>query len=149
MLGLASAGQRAFIGASRTADGKGFKWDDGTPWTTMADGNPYKSVEVGEDWDDPSETHLYLIVVSDTAGEYYVEWRGTNNVKGVICQADMANIKGAIPTIVNLARVAPPKREACSLSREHVDAIKSVSKAFMTRNESCVYNQTVSEIMHG
>ena len=44
------------------------------------------------------------------------------NVKGIICQGYLPNIKGAIPPIQNLLSVAPPRRTSSDLSRYHPDA---------------------------
>jgi hypothetical protein len=124
----------AYVGAEKDVDGV-YHWSDGTPWTLSTEGIA--------DMDDPTEQYLYLTLDADT-GE--LEWKGTKNPKGMICQADLANIKGAIPPILNLAKTKPPERTWCDLSRAHKDAIRSISLAF-GNHSSCVYNMSLSSII--
>jgi hypothetical protein len=64
-------------------------------------------------------------------------------------QGDLANIKGGMPTIRNLMMMPPPARRACTLSRAHKEAIRSVSRSFSGDNSSCVWNETLSMIIEG
>jgi hypothetical protein len=67
-------------------------------------------------------------------------------MKGIICQGDLPNIKGAIPPIQNLLSVAPPRRTSCDLSRYHRDAFRNFAK-LLELNASCVYNTSLSAII--
>jgi hypothetical protein len=65
---------RMYVGALKN-DNLEYEWLDGTPWTrTMAD---------IEDLNEADEKNLYLAI---NPADGMVEWRGTKNPKGVLCQ---------------------------------------------------------------
>jgi hypothetical protein len=58
-----------------------------------------------------------------------------------------AGMKGAIPTIRNLAHVTPPVRTPCDLTRPQRDLIKSAVQSFAVGNSTCDYNITLRSIV--
>ena len=131
MVGL---GNQIFAGAKKNEVGD-YEWADGTPWTRRTD-----DIEAN-----PNEDYLYLAL---TETGQPPAWRDTSGAKGALCQGEISNIRGAIPTILNLKRSAPPQRQACDLTRDHVDAFRNVAAA-LNLNASCVYNATLSGILEG
>ena len=85
-----------------------------------------------EDIDRLDENYLYI---QKNAGTGKVNWRMSKANKGTLCKGPLSVIKGAIPTIQNLARVRPVK-DQCGLTTIE----KEVIQRLMRRNSTCTYD---------
>lgn len=93
-----------------------------------------------EDIDRLDENYLYI---QKNAGTGKVNWRMSKTNKGTLCKGPLSVIKGAIPTIQNLARVRPVK-DQCGLTTIE----KEVIQRLMRRNSTCTYLVLMMHMQH-
>ena len=84
------------------------------------------------DYDKTVENTVYIMV--DGSGPV---WRATINPEGVLRAAPLSNIKGAIPTICNLARARPPKRTPCAPILAPPKSVIDGARELFCRHLSC------------
>jgi hypothetical protein len=116
-------------GAKRGTEPGTLVWTDGTPWTRQTDDI--------EDID-TDEPYLYL----ELDDEDKLSWRMSDSTRAPLCKGRLSDIKGATPTIANLARSQATKA-SCGLTSLEREMIQTL----MQRNTTCVYNMTLSSII--
>jgi hypothetical protein len=121
------------LGAARDSESpENLLWTDGTPWTRH-------TTDI-EDIDRVNEGTLYVQADKATGA---MEWRMSGGSKGTLCKGRLSQIKGAIPSIQNLARVPPVPKTACELTIVEREVIQRL----MQRNTTCSYNMTLDSVI--
>ena len=102
--------------------------------TVMCHNHYYRAFDQDdiEDIDRLDENYLYI---QKNAATGKVDWRMSKANRGTLCKGPLSAIKGAIPTIQNLARVRPLK-DQCGLTTIE----KEVIQRLMRRNSTCTYD---------